>query len=279
MISKNMKYPTGISSLDPVIKGGFPPGSFTLLLGEVGAGSQEFVYTSMLMLSHIKCEGRETCDISGHPGKIHYISFTKTKENILQDISTLKVAGMDNLLKYIEFIDLSEAYFSKTQVPLAWTIDGSDSINKFKMGQKNKTVFTSLIEALDNNASNNLIIIDSLTDLMRIAGSENLTWVDLVSLLKGIARMAKQWNCIIYALLTMNIFDERMQEEVSDCVDGVIVFKWDVIGANQLQRMMFIKKFRGLMPHLEEDNVVRFETRVSASRGFEVSNIREIMGR
>jgi archaellum biogenesis ATPase FlaH len=124
-----------------------------------------------------------------------------------------------------------------------------------------------------------MVIIDSLTDLIRSSGSDNMTWVDLISLLKGIQRMSKQWNAIIYALLTSEIFDTSKQEEVSDCADGVLVFKWDVTGANQLQRMMYIKKFRGLMPYLEEDNVVRFETKVSSSRAFEISNIREIMGR
>ncbi|HMK48385.1 MAG TPA: hypothetical protein VK436_17310, partial [Methanocella sp.] len=79
--------------------------------------------------------------------------------------------------------------------------------------------------------------------------------------------------------LTANIFDRSNEEEVADCADGVLVFNWEATGTNQRQRMMYIKKFRGLMPYLEEDNVVRFETRVSASRGFEISNIREIIGR
>ena len=53
------KVPTGISSLDPIIKGGFPGGSFILALGEVGAGSQEFIYTSMLGLSQLTKEPAE----------------------------------------------------------------------------------------------------------------------------------------------------------------------------------------------------------------------------
>ena len=111
------------------------------------------------------------------------------------------------------------------------------------------------------------------------SASESIRWNDLVSLLKGIERMSKRWNSTIYALLTAHIFDASMEEEVSDCADGVLVFNWQVTGNNQRQRMMYIKKFRGLMPYLEDDNVVRFETRVSASQGFEVSNIREIIGR
>ena len=39
---------TGISSLDPILDGGVPPGSVILLLGDLGAGNSEFVYSSMV---------------------------------------------------------------------------------------------------------------------------------------------------------------------------------------------------------------------------------------
>jgi archaellum biogenesis ATPase FlaH len=153
------------------------------------------------------------------------------------------------------------------------------TLDSYKAVPKNKSLFESLIDTLETHAPNNLVIIDSLTDLMRGPARENLAWNDLVSLLKGIERVSKQWNASIYALLTAHIFEPSLEEEVSDCADGVLVFGWQAIGNNQRQRMMYIKKFRGLMPYLEDDNVVRFETRVSASQGFEVSNIREIIGR
>ncbi|MCD1296064.1 hypothetical protein CUJ83_13755 [Methanocella sp. CWC-04] len=270
--------------MDTIIKGGLPAGSFTLLLGEVGAGSQEFAYTSMLMLSQMKKE-RIALETDGKsngvnlPDKICYISFTRTRDNILLDISALKVASVTDVESNLIFIDLSGEYFSRTQVPMSWTRDEMATLTDLKTANTNRTVFKAVIDTLEKYAPNNLVIIDSLTDLLRSAGSENLTWSDLVSLLKGIQRMSKQWNSVIYALLTADIFDASKEEEVSDCVDGVMVFKWDITGINQLQRTMYIKKFRGLMPYLEEDNVVRFETKVSASRAFEISNIREIIGR
>lgn len=273
------KMPTGIQSFDPVIKGGFPAGAFVLLLGEVGAGSQEFMYTSALMLSQLKNAGTTLKPGVKLPEKIVYISFTKSKENIMQSFSTLKVAGDLALEKTVTFVDLSANYFAKTMVPSRWTSGGTESLNTLKSAQKNKTLFESLIEALEAHAPNNLVIIDSLTDMLRSTVADKVSWADFVSLLKGIERMSKQWNSTIYAMLTSQIFEHSNEEEVADCVDGVLVFNWEVTSANQRQRMMYIKKFRGLMPHLEEDNVVRFETRVSASRGFEVSNIREIIGR
>lgn len=271
--------PTGVPSLDPVIKGGIPAGSFVLLLNEVGAGGIEFMYTSMLMLAEMKKE-QATLKPNYHlPEKIVYISFTKLRENVLQSVSTLNIADVRNFEEMLTFVDLSSDYFAKTQVPRHWTTTGTMTLDSYKTVQKNKLLFESLIDTLEAYAPNNLVIIDSLTDLMRGPVPENLTWNDLVSLLKGIERMSKQWNACIYALLTAHIFEPCMEEEVADCMDGVLVFGWNSSGNNQRQRMMYIKNFRGLMPYLEDDNVVRFETRVSASQGFEVSNIREILGR
>lgn len=271
--------PTGVQSFDPVIKGGLPMGAFVLLLSEVGAGGGEFMYTSMLSLSQMKKEGVKLKPNYKLPERIVYISFTKSRENVLQSISTLNIGDIANVEEMLTFVDLSGVYFAKTQVPLHWTTTSAMSFNDFKVGQKHKSLFESLIDTLEAFAPNSLIIIDSLTELIRKSGSDNFSWADLVSLLKGIERMSKRWDSTIYALLTANIFEPSKEEEVMDCVDGVMVFNWHVTQANQRQRMMYIKKFRGLMPYLEEDNVVRFETRVSASHGFEVSNIREIIGR
>jgi KaiC/GvpD/RAD55 family RecA-like ATPase len=271
--------PTGIPSFDPVIKGGIPAGSFVLLLGEVGAGSAEFVYTSMLSLSGMKKDRSQLKAGYNLPEKIVYISFTKLRENVLQSVGTLNGADVADVEKNLVFVDLSADYFATTPVPRHWTSTSTVTLEQYQSLPKSRTLHEALIETLEAYAPNNLVIIDSLTDLMRGPLSENFTWNDLVSLLKGIERMSKQWNATIYALLTAHIFDESMEEEVSDCVDGVLAFVWQASGNNQRQRMMYIKKFRGLMPFLEDDNVVRFETRVSAAQGFEVSNIRELIGR
>jgi KaiC/GvpD/RAD55 family RecA-like ATPase len=279
-MNKNRQWvPTGVPSFDPVIKGGIPAGSFVLLLNEVGAGGYEFVYTSMLMLAQMKKSEALLKPNYLLPEKIVYISFTKQRENVLQSVSTMNIADVSDVELVLTFVDLSEDYFAKTQLPRHWTSGSATTIDTYKSQSKNKTLYESLIDTLEAHAPGNLVIIDSLTDLLRGPDTDNVTWNDLVSLLRGIERVSKQWNACIYALLTSRIFTPSMEEEVSDCADGVLIFGWQAIGSNQRQRTMYIKKFRGLMPYLEEDNVVQFETRVSASQGFEVSNIREIIGR
>ena len=47
------KMPTGINSLDPVLDGGVVPGSLILLLSDIGAGSAEFAYTSLIALTRM----------------------------------------------------------------------------------------------------------------------------------------------------------------------------------------------------------------------------------
>ena len=40
---------------------------------------------------------------------------------------------------------------------------------------------------------------------------------------------------------------------------------------------MFFEKFRGVMPYLEEQDLVKFAVRISTTGGFEVSNIRMVI--
>ena len=81
-----LRMPTGIASLDPVLDGGVPPGSVVLLLGEHGAGSVEFVQTSIIHLSLLKQSGA-----SGEhlllPDGISYVTCTRMREDILKEMA------------------------------------------------------------------------------------------------------------------------------------------------------------------------------------------------
>ena len=183
------RMPTGISSLDPVLDGGIPPGSVVLLEGEVGAGSQEFVYTSLIYLSMLK-QRQEGSPGARIPDSISYITFTRMKEDILSEI-TLSFAP--NLVQSVNgtlaFSDLSTNYFDSSVVPSDWyspresgAPPGEKSAAQDKMlaelsshlafGRKNnilKLLYVTLSLATADTARKGsgctLVIIDSLTDL------------------------------------------------------------------------------------------------------------------
>ncbi len=272
------RYPIGINSLDVVIKGGLPQGSFILLLGDVSSGARYFAYSAMLSLSAMMKTppaGRSY----GLPEKICYISFTKPKEYILQDISNIKLADVRDLEKSLVFVDLSNLYFRKSRLPQPWINDESIATNGVVSYDGKWGLTDALINVLNKYADNSLVIIDTLNDLMRIHSDSDEKWVELIMLLQGIERMAKSRNTNIYALQTMNVSGKDKEEEVADSVDAVLVFKWDDSESLNPRRIMYIKKFRGFMPFLEQSHQLTFETRVSAERGFEVSNIKEVIGK
>jgi KaiC/GvpD/RAD55 family RecA-like ATPase len=121
-----------------------------------------------------------------------------------------------------------------------------------------------------------LVIIDSLTELatQHIASGK---WPDLTAFLRGLQRVAKKWNTTFYLILTKGILNQWQETEVADAVDAVIHFRWEESSTAKRQRVLYIEKFRGVMIHLEDREMVKFAVRITAGRGFEVSNIRVII--
>jgi hypothetical protein len=89
--------------------------------------------------------------------------------------------------------------------------------------------------------------------------------------------VSKRWKTTIYLLLTSGILDRSRELEIVDCVDATIHFRWEETGAQRRQRVMYFEKFQGVMPYLEDKNLVKFAVRVSAAGGFEVQNIRVVV--
>ena len=89
--------------------------------------------------------------------------------------------------------------------------------------------------------------------------------------------MAKQRNITQYLLLSRGILDSSKERELADIADAVLLFKWEESSGARRQRVMYFEKFRGVMPHLEERDLVKFAVRISTSSGFEVSNIRVVI--
>jgi KaiC/GvpD/RAD55 family RecA-like ATPase len=293
--------PTGISSLDPVLDGGIPPGSVVLLEGDIGAGSQEFVYTSLIYLSLLK-ERQDASPGATIPETINYITFTRLKEDVLSEIGLSFAPNLVQPLDgNINFSDLSTHYFDSSVVPADWyCIDGSEDCEKKRNASPEK-MLTELSSHISNpgrrntllkllyvtlslansrkgkaKPGSNLIILDSLTDLAT-QFTEPERWKELTAFLRGLQRVTKTWNSTIYLLLTRGVLEPSREKEIADCVDAVVLFRWEETVAQRRQRTMFFEKFRGVMPHLEERDLVKFAVRISPGSGFEVSNIRVVV--
>jgi KaiC/GvpD/RAD55 family RecA-like ATPase len=268
-----MRMPTGIPSLDPVLEGGMPPGSVILLLGDVGAGGQEFVYSSILALSSSPSGGQAEKIVQ--PGQISYISFTKTKKDIQEEITFSFRKDMSTGLPNIDFIDLSAQYFDATVVPVGW-YSGTNLVSRLQKRSESEGMLMNLANSLNDIPPKSLIVLDSLTDLATTyAGTDH--WTDLVALLRGVQRISKQWESTVYLILTKGILDPRLELEIADAVDAVLLFRWEETTGARRQRVMYFEKFRGLMPYLEDKDLVKFAVRVTSTGGFEVSNIRVVI--
>lgn len=265
--------PTGISSLDPVIEGGVPPGSVVLLLAEIGAGSIEFVYTSILNLSLRAKEPGPQQGVT--PAEIRYVTLTKKKEDIIQEITLSFHPDMLRGMEQIVFEDLSEEYFDARMVPLEWYSRG-DLIERMQRKRQRGNLLADIAAHIRTGNDGSLIVIDSLTDIAaQYAGTPN--WSELTAFLRGLQRVSKEWNSTLYILLTHGILGLSQEREIADSVDAVMLFRWEETAGSRRQRIMYFEKFRGLMPHLEEKDLVKFAVRISSAGGFEVSNIRVVI--
>ena len=268
--------PTGLSTLDPVFDGGIPPGSVVLLKGDIGSGKVEFAYTSMIQLSYLmNHEPKDERTLI--PKEIRYITVTKRKESILSEIS---MSFHENLLSRIDnimFGDLSDIYFDASLVPITWYSEYDDIIERMTARRKIRdNLLTTLSFTLNEVPEKSLVIIDSLTEIATqyIAAGK---WPDLSAYLRGMQRVAKKWNTSFYLILTKGILNPYQEIEVADAMDAVIHFKWEESSSAKRQRVLYIEKFRGVMIHLEDRDLVKFAVRITPERGFEVSNIRVVI--
>lgn len=268
--------PTGLSTLDPVFGGGVPPGSVILLKGDIGSGKIEFAYTSLINLSLVMGQQREDKQIL-IPHDIRYITVTKMREDILREIGQSFSPDLLTNIDQVQFDDLSDIYFDSSLVPISWYSDYEDIIERMEKRRKiHDNVLTTLAYMLSEVPRESLVILDSLTEIatQHIASG---TWPDLTAFLRGLQRVAKKWNTTFYLILTKGILNQWQEIEVADAVDAVIHFRWEESSTAKRQRVLYVEKFRGVLIHLEDREMVKFAVRITAGRGFEVSNIRVII--
>jgi archaellum biogenesis ATPase FlaH len=275
------RIPFGIRQLDTIIDGGAPPGSVVLLSGEAGAGSREFLYTSTAINGLAKSNDDLHDLYYGQlepnaylPEEIHYLSFTADESQLRQEIGyTLDEEIVDAGLEAVEFHDLSEAYFHQSRVPREWYADETPHIQDMRGRHERDGILSRLAGKLTQHAPNNLVIIDSVSDLLS-ATNEDLSWEDVTYLMRGIQKAAYSWDGLVLAEINREALTPERHGQLVDAVTGTMVFNWESGGSERARTLVF-KQFRGVLSQLEEENIIQFETEVSAD-GFDISDVRKI---
>ncbi len=270
------RIPTGVADFDSIVNGGLPSGSTVLLLGDVGAGAQEYCYTSAAKIAIVRKHPNlkryflgSMCDLAHLPEKICYVTFSRSSQDILKEVAASFDPQYYHAIRAMtEFKDLSGGYFRHTVVPPSWTHD----VPLF--GSKPETLLESLVDHLDGNARNSMVVVDSLTDL---AETGAVPTSDLVATVKGMQRASKGWDGIVYLLLTNGIMEPREQQMLVDSVDGVFVFEWrNYLNSSKRQRYMYVEKFTSVLPHLDRELIARFPVMVTSNMGLTVTNVERI---
>jgi KaiC/GvpD/RAD55 family RecA-like ATPase len=265
-----MNIPTFVSSLDTIINGGVPSGSSILLLGEPGAGNYEFAFTSAAKLSRA-IEGiipreLENKDINILDGII-YITLSKPASEITRQLQlTMEEDLVKDLIRKIKIIDFSSIYYSKTQIPYSW-IGGTHL-------REREDLMTSLVSSLEKEAKGKMIILDSITDMITSKIFDDKMIFDLA---RGISRAIKKWDSLLYALMTADITTKENENILMDIFDGTMIFRWNTSDKfSRRKRFMFIPKFIGVLPRIEQERIERFDTDFDYKSGMVVLNTTKV---
>jgi KaiC/GvpD/RAD55 family RecA-like ATPase len=275
------RIPFGVRQLDSIINGGAPAGSVVLLSGEAGAGSREFMHTSAIINGMARVD-EELFDLYyGEPSAkailpeaVHYISFTANEQQLTQE---MRMAMDDEVIDAgtdgVEFHDMSERYFHMSPVPREWYADQTPTIKDLRARHEREDLLGALGTKLSNVAPGNLVVMDSLSDLIAARG-EDIDWADIAFLVAGIQKAAHQWGGIILLHLNHETVSDTQEGQLSEAAHGTMKFSWESGGSTRA-RTLVVKQFRGVLSQIEDENIVQFETELGDA-GFDISDVRKI---
>jgi KaiC/GvpD/RAD55 family RecA-like ATPase len=275
------RIPFGIRRLDSTIGGGAPAGSVVLVSGEAGAGAREFIYTSVVMNGLVRGDP-ELFDLyygsldatAEAPSEVHYLSFTADERQVREEMElTLDGELVEAVEGEVRFHDLSSEYFRLSPVPREWYGARTASVAELGANESRTSVAEALGNQLSENAAENLVVLDSITDLVTTSDRE-LAWADVPVIMKGISRAAFDWNALVLAHVNHETLTAQEHGQLIDAADGTLLFEWEA-GGSARARTMVVKQFRGVLSRIEEEDIVRFETEIGDA-GFDISDVRKI---
>jgi archaellum biogenesis ATPase FlaH len=277
------RIPFGIRQLDTTIGGGTPPGSVVLLAGEGGAGSREFMHTSALMNALAEGDPElhdlyygDLAQAATPPDEVHYVSFTASEGQLADELSlTMDDEIIDSGFDGVTVHDLSEQYFHQSPIPRDWYADQIADITQLRSNQERDDILGTLGDLLTDHAPGNLVVVDSLTDLVSTAGRDQyLDWSDIAFLVKGLQKGARTWNGLILVHINRETISDTEYGQLLDGVAGTLEFSW-ASGGSTRARTLVVKQFRGVLSSIADEDIVQFETDIGDD-GFDISDVRKI---
>lgn len=274
------RLPLGVSRLDAICGGGAPAGSVILLAGEPGAGAREFLTTAAVVngLAHSDRDRFDLTygrlpDAASVPDEIHYVSLTAAEAALEQEWRrmfdpAIVAAGWEA----INVADLAAQYLSGTGIPSAWYANASGAA-PMAQSADDPDLLGAITDYLDTHAPGSLVAIDSLTALGTLP-DERVSWGEIAVFLRGLRRATEDWDGLVLLLLNPASLPQQAFGRLSSGVDGTFRFEW-ASGGHEIDRTMVIEKFRGVLPTIDADDIVRFETEIDGS-GFKLSEVRKI---
>jgi len=268
------RVPTGVPDFDHLSKG-LPAGSVVLLVGEAGAGHQEFALTSAVhLMFHYDDPTLHRFYLGGtrgpfvYPKGVVYVSVSRMKEQVLQEVGgAFEPSYREVLLRHLSFHDLSPSYFADSVVPPAWSSLASPLLSALPSHSAGTSSgpLGALADALETDGPSNLVIVDSLTDLLVRRGVDA---EELLTLVKGLRRRAKTWDGLVYLLLSRGVASVATEQALYDSVDGVLSFSWTTNAFHShRQRSMLIEKFMPVLTRVPTEHQGRFVIQVSTVNG------------
>jgi KaiC/GvpD/RAD55 family RecA-like ATPase len=243
-----------------------------LLVGEARAGHNEFALTSAVHLM-LHREDPVTYELFlgnargpfVYPGNVVYVSATRSREQVLHEVhGSFEASYHDVLERHLVFHDLSPSYFSDSVVPPSWAAVPNRLLGEGPSITTNDPL-AAIAQAVEADGPGNVVIVDSLTDLLVRRGIEAES---LLTLVKGLRRRAKAWGGIVYLLLSRGVAPEATEQALIDSVDGVLSFRWTTTPYHShRQRAMVIEKFMPVLSRMPAEHHGRFVIRVSAVNG------------
>ncbi|MEF8783548.1 MAG: HTR-like protein [Haloarculaceae archaeon] len=277
------RLPFGIDRLDGIVDGGAPAGSVVLLSGEAGSGAREFMYTAAVMNGLARAGDSDLFDLhygdlhanARLPEEIHYISFTADADQLRSEIGMAMDTDIaEQGLEAVTFHPLSKHFFHVSPVPRDWYAGKTVDIkNLRKRHESREGILSALGERLTLHAPGNLVVIDSLSDLVATLG-EQISWSDITYLLKGLQKAAHNWRGLILLHVTRETLSETRHGQLVDACSGTMQFQWET-GGSERARTLVVKQFRGVLSQIEDDDIVQFETELGDA-GFDISDVRKI---